>query len=66
MTADEQGGGTAPFGGPQAPTDATTGQQGQPPPIDIRALAEKVYALLLADTRRGQALGVRRTPRGRG
>jgi hypothetical protein len=66
MTVSEQGGHTAPSGGSQSTTAATTGQQSQPPPIDIGALAEKVYALFLADARRGQALGVRRAPRGRG
>jgi hypothetical protein len=42
-------------------------QQGrEAPAIDIRRLADKVYALFLAEVRRAQAHGIRRAPRGRG
>lgn len=65
MAAEEQAGGAASGETTQAAGAATDKGQ-QPAAIDIQRLAEKVYALFLADARRGQVLGARRSPRGRG
>jgi hypothetical protein len=38
--------------------DATGPEQGEPPAIDIEALAEKVYRLMLAEIRLDRARGL--------
>jgi hypothetical protein len=65
MAADEQSGGAA-TGDSAKSSEAAADKGPQPAAIDIQRLAEKVYALFLADARRGQVLGARRSPRGRG